>query len=1791
MELEMLDIKVSGKLIAENEPVSLENKKFNDLVSVTQHTVIQLEQNRGDDSLVALKQLDKNDVIELEFEGGLTQWIRLEDFKERTNSASRGEGGEIIITPDSFRQQTAIGDERGDLIGLALKFLKVLKIDPIKDLAGLSIAALTEHFEQKHIAQPGIYQYQGNGLDNLVYRADDTEIDIDTQQPVLLFIHGTFSSSKGSFADLWAESNAAYLQKLLAPYGQQIFFLEHHTLSVSPIRNAIDAVSLFPIGTKFHIISHSRGGLVGELLCQGKLKRRTAESNGEYLETDKIFLENELHVFKKEEARKQEYRDLKELQQLLQAREISVERFVRIAAPANGTLLASNGIEEAINTSYNILKLIPVPQLIGVLEFLKILLLAIIKQGKQADVLPGIECMVPTSPLIALLNRRSVQLQNELTIIAGEVAGTGFIARLKKWIANKIFDEEHDFIINTSAMYGGCLRAEGASRYYLAKGVDASHFKYFQNKAVKARIKEALQNPLGTLGMFLPLQALLEDYQSESRSDEVEKQASLYFIPGVFGSALSVKDAPVWMDLAALQWGDFSKLRFSQAGVKTDGLVTGIYEPILAYLSASHNIIPFSYDWRRSYLLAGRRLGEQLQQHLDKIKASGESHTIRILAHSSGGLVVKAMMLEYADVWEELNKTTDCQIVMLGSPLAGSHRIIQLLLGQHRINKLMQLLESRDDVYARANQFAEYPGILELLPRTLGDYSYFSKDKWREELLPQELEQWSGFAGLDNAKSVAQQLDSVDISQTRICYIAGQSNLTPISASNTTGETEFIASQRGDCFTHWNSVKLSPEQLWFIPVEHGKLVNYRPSFKGILDLLQSANTQQLSHTLPRIEEEESNLPKEIPSLYPNEQELLAASLCFSTKNSEQEIETKVDIRVVHGNLEHVNNVIVVGHYDGDSIVNAEHVLDQRLNGRMRELQRLGMYPGEINSSKVLFNPQSKPSGAIVVGLGNVGKLTAGDLLDTYTHALLDYALLVRDHQQAEQSDDDFEPISLNISSLLVGSGFGGLQVTESIMAILRAVKRANKALKKNHQGRVSAIASLEFVELYEDKAIETIKFLKKIANHFEYKKDFFIHSHLACIPGGNRRVMFSEQTGWWQRMQIEGNAKGVLKYITLTDQARAEAELQPTQSKLVNKFVEVATKDTLDNREVGKTLFELLVPNSLKDHTHDLDNLVLVLNDKSAGLPWELLQNRLDVGAEPISVSAGMLRQLQTSQYREVVINPSNRTALVVGNPPTKKFIDLKAATKEAKAVSKQLTQQGFEVNTEIKTSARSILNALHTSDYRVLHLAGHGVFNYDANGKFDEPVTGMVLGDDIFLTPVEIRQMRKVPEFAFINCCHLGKVKNTPSEAWKDRHKLAANLASELIRMGVRAIVAAGWAINDSAAALFSSVFYNCLLKGSTFGESVMEARRQTYHQYKESNTWGAYQCYGDPDYVLTHHAASDTSNTIEEQQYNYYFASDSEVIVELQNLSNSADSARVSHFSDLQNKLSSIEAAIPVTWLNKADIRMALGRAHGKLDNFESAIKHYEFAKQAPQANYSVAMLEDMVSLKTAWALKLGDKEETHDKALVLIDESLSLLDLLDKLGHSTERWQERGKAWKRKALIVKGRSRSIALRHMEEAYQKAHEMAFEQNAMVDPYPLVNWQTCKVIRHFRNNKNPFDKSELIYWLNQARQEVDARNDDEASFCTGITLAECTILSYIIETDDMSKTEIINKTVDYYSQAIARGAAPRQIRFVAEHLRFLICMLVNPKYRNNIEVDKIVKVLKRILEMLRGSL
>ena len=66
-----------------------------------------------------------------------------------------------------------------------------------------------------------------------------------------------------------------------------------------------------------------------------------------------------------------------------------------------------------------------------------------------------------------------------------------------------------------------------------------------------------------------------------------------------------------------------------------------------------------------------------------------------------------------------------------------------------------------------------------------------------------------------------------------------------------------------------------------------------------------------------------------------------------------------------------------------------------------------------------------------------------------------------------------------------------------------------------------------------------------------------------------------------------------------------------------------------------------------------------------------------------------------------------------------------------------------------------------------------------------------MVLGPEQYLTSLELKQVRNLPEFVFINCCYLARIDSPPP--LNQPHKQAASVAQELIQMRVKTVVAAG--------------------------------------------------------------------------------------------------------------------------------------------------------------------------------------------------------------------------------------------------------------------------------------------------------------------------------------------------------------------------------------------------------------
>jgi tetratricopeptide (TPR) repeat protein len=391
----------------------------------------------------------------------------------------------------------------------------------------------------------------------------------------------------------------------------------------------------------------------------------------------------------------------------------------------------------------------------------------------------------------------------------------------------------------------------------------------------------------------------------------------------------------------------------------------------------------------------------------------------------------------------------------------------------------------------------------------------------------------------------------------------------------------------------------------------------------------------------------------------------------------------------------------------------------------------------------------------------------------------------------------------------------------------------------------------------------------------------------------------------------------------------------------------------------------------------------------------------------------------------------------------------------------------------ELEISASSVIKRLMTKDYRILHLAGHGV--YDESSAHG---TGMVLGgppsgrpssERVLLTAAQIAQMRLVPELVFINCCHLGRIEPAAGRAGglPAFHRLAATIAHELIRSGVRAIIAAGWAVDDGAAQSFATAFYQTMLAGGNFGDAVRDARETTFRNYPDSNTWAAYQCYGHPGFRLRGAKARGAQAPRPELAQDKYVDA-CEVATDLRNLTSRASAKpTVTTPEELRQELLELERfASGRDWTSDPTVALELAHAHAELGDLGAGIQWYERAMNVEGTPFAVKDLEQMANLRSRLAFssyeratKDGDAkgaEAARRACQAAIAEHEKVL----LFGDSSERRSLLAGAHKRCLRVepyTDDASKQRARRHLEKMiaeYERAAALAPGARA----YPLLN-------------------------------------------------------------------------------------------------------------------------------------
>ncbi len=1683
------------------------------------------------------------------------------------------------------------------------------KVSRLADLGTSWIATklLLEAIEARLPLKPGLYPWSGGAIsEQEPLKADDRALKEAAEMGMLVFIHGTGSSTQGSFGDL-ATATAGTWELLTSHYQGRIFGFEHRTFSESPIENALALAASLPEGAHLHLLSHSRGGLVADLLCLESLEDAQIDQFQDRSPGGGLLEEQ------RREALAEQRQKLRQLRALLAKKRLRIERYVRVACPARGTMLLGNRLDLFLSGLLSLIGMVPLLAGNPVYAVVKRVVLEIVHRRTDPALVPGLAAMMPDSPFGALLAQATPRSGLAMATIAGDCEGGHPLQRLALLLCDALFFERcaNDLVVDTAAMQAGIAGRAGA-RTLLERARGVSHFHYFQRTASRQALARWLTDPRPyTLSDFQPLGHDCADrersctrsneqdhapHTSRQRSgEEGSPQPTVVVLPDCFASHLwqQGERKRLWFDPADRSRSALVEVRdLHDLAIEPEKVIDLIYGDLCRELLQTHRVERFAYDWRQPLDVSAERLAALLRRLLSAPELAGGP--VRLLAHGMGGLVVRGLIARDPDLWRQLIEREGARLLMLGTPHQGTIAMVASLLGHTPLIRQLARVDPGLDLQSQLEVLAGFPGVLQLLPRPgfseLGTDPEAAADwydeAWWETLKHSNRDRWFGdhlgatpsAALLQRGRWLWDQGGEGDDTISgdhpdRVISVRGKAALTPCGLklealvepanardkrrSEATKQLVVMTTTEGDGVVTWRSSQIGGVgKTYQMEADHGGLVGSSKTVAALVDLLRDGATNRLAE----VKAAASDPPAEVQSLevgpvpWPTDEELLRGLVggqSPSLGNTPASATLQVSCHAM--DLRFVNCPVMVGHYEQDPLAGAEALIDRSIvHGELTSRERLGVYAGPLGSATVvLMNRdqrelhQGRCRGAVVIGLGKLGDLSIPSLTAAIQVGALRYLLQIVDRHGAGA----VEAVDVSLATLLLGqNSTSAISIEESVTALVLGVLNANAQFARAFPGLSVRVGRLQIVEVFLDTAITATRALRDLEQTLlsDNTRMLDVDPRLQLGKGWRHRLAVGQDAGYWPRLSVFGSADegrspqagvaGKLSYTYIGERARAETMEQPRQPGLVEELVAASINKTAYNPDLSRTLFQLLVPTVYKDLARRLDQLVLVVDDSTANLPWELLI----ADDQPMVLQLALVRQLKAADCRLRVQQCPEHTALVIGNPRTNGFHavftgqasaeedalpPLGNAREEAISVSRILELNGYAVEASIEDDhGVDVINKLYRRSYRVLHIAAHGVCEHLS--QQGDKRTGVVLSNGMLITAAEISQMEVVPDLVFLNCCHLGTVTSTPF------NRLAASVASALIAMGVKAVVACGWAVNDRAALQFAESFYTAMLCGTPFGKAIFAARKATYRVSPESNTWGAYQAYGDPAFQLQDPApdalpcsgGSVPPAAADERQE---LVSTHELIDRLRELE-----VRVSETvarglvpqKPLLAELERVQNTAPAAWLLESAVAMALADCNAALgrDHWPRACQLYQQAIRNHQSGdpLPIRAIEQLANLEVR---RGGDNDD-----LGLIETGLrrlrSLTDLMLSAPSGTldapaeqdpceeqrcpaEWWSLIGSAEKRRAAV---QARALTQTPNQEGLQtmlKAIQASIEAYDKVgaDPYPLINKLSLKAVLAMPSSADPA----VIRLITTLHDDLRRGFEQEGSFWAGMLQAD----------------------------------------------------------------------------------
>ena len=682
------------------------------------------------------------------------------------------------------------------------------------------------------------------------------------------------------------------------------------------------------------------------------------------------------------------------------------------------------------------------------------------------------------------------------------------------------------------------------------------------------------------------------------------------------------RERRIWVDLPQLAFGGLRRLAIDQPDIIAKEPLSLYYGELCGFLGGTHDVRPWGYDWRRSILDNAKAFATVLGNAL-----TATDQPVRIVAHSMGGLVARSAFLD-AKLWQRFQERAGSRLIQLGTPNGGSWSIPYMLMGR---DTLMGYLATLDFTMSRREQqqvVVRFPGALQMLPHA--ETPLFDPARWTAlaQLDPGD-DDWAA-PRADDLAIAARFRDAfakAPCDPERLLYVAGH-------APTMVGIEEDPAAPAGQRIrfrtTHGGRRPGPLEHRH--PARHPRLVHRRRAWRprapraGVPGHPRPARD---GHHPPPADHPAGRCARtrraglkvrDTVPMFPDAEDLLLAG------NGRQPQGRRRPIGSPRSGSGWCTAIwrspgirCMVGHYAGDTINGAERQLDQALGGRLAKRKQLGLYPGALGTNTVVLDRQtqaargdrrrpgrSRRSGARHAGRDAAARAAGLCRSRTRTTGRAGprwRGAAARGHRAAGRCWRRRAADREQRRGAAAGGAGGPAGARQA---------RACGSSRCSSWWR-TAPSGLGTSSTVPCRAAE-------------FSGRFELDPAVKVTRGGRRNVAGDDDPTWWQPIQItmeEVGGERVMRYVTTAGRARAEASLVPGNTGFVERFVAQATGAAATGRgtaaAAGRALFELLWPERIKETSREDRNLRLVVDEKTAAFPWELLDDRrpwLQIGSE-----------------------------------------------------------------------------------------------------------------------------------------------------------------------------------------------------------------------------------------------------------------------------------------------------------------------------------------------------------------------------------------------------------------------------------------------------------------------------------------------------------------------------------------------------------------------------------------------